>query len=81
MKHEYRLKFLSFFPAKFFYLLLSNAEHQQEDWVGIHNRICHLLVPIRNMTSNSLVETQKKMVRVKLISLEHLPRQMGICAV
>ncbi|KAM4571034.1 zinc finger MYND domain-containing protein 12 [Fundulus diaphanus] len=27
-----------------------NAEHQQADWVGIHERICHLLVRIRTPT-------------------------------
>lgn len=28
---------------------LSNADHQQADWVGIHERICQMLVPIRAM--------------------------------
>lgn len=28
---------------------LSNADHQQADWVGIHERICQMLVPIRTM--------------------------------
>ncbi|XP_043982006.1 zinc finger MYND domain-containing protein 12 isoform X3 [Gambusia affinis] len=26
-----------------------NADHQQADWVGIHERICQMLVPIRTM--------------------------------
>ncbi|XP_034446494.1 zinc finger MYND domain-containing protein 12 isoform X3 [Hippoglossus hippoglossus] len=42
-----------------------NAEHQQADWMGIHQRICQLLVPIRNPTIFSLqragqIETQLK---------------------
>ncbi|XP_027867568.1 zinc finger MYND domain-containing protein 12 isoform X3 [Xiphophorus couchianus] len=27
----------------------NNADHQQADWVGIHERICQMLVPIRTM--------------------------------
>ncbi|KAM7404518.1 hypothetical protein PAMP_011861 [Pampus punctatissimus] len=42
-----------------------DAEHQQADWLGIHKRICQLLVPIRTPTLFSLqqagrVETQLK---------------------
>lgn len=33
--------------------LLSDAEHQQADWKGIHEKICQLLVPIRTSTLSS----------------------------
>uniref|UniRef100_A0A087XT98 Zinc finger, MYND-type containing 12 n=1 Tax=Poecilia formosa TaxID=48698 RepID=A0A087XT98_POEFO len=29
--------------------LCSNADHQQADWVGVHERICQMLVSIRSM--------------------------------
>ncbi|KAM4563842.1 zinc finger MYND domain-containing protein 12 isoform 2-T2 [Odontesthes bonariensis] len=41
-----------------------DAEHQQADWVGIHERICQLLVPIRTQTLSlqqlSCIEKQLK---------------------
>uniref|UniRef100_A0A3Q0SZV8 Zinc finger, MYND-type containing 12 n=1 Tax=Amphilophus citrinellus TaxID=61819 RepID=A0A3Q0SZV8_AMPCI len=48
-----------------------DAEHQQADWVGIHKRICQLLVPIRTQTLHSLqqtshIETQIKKVRIRM---------------
>lgn len=52
-----------------FYKFLSDAEHQQADWIGIHQRICQLLVPIRTPTLFSLqragrIEIQLKKVRM-----------------
>lgn len=49
----------------------SNENHQQADWVGIHKRICQLLIPIRTETklsfqSESHVELQLQKVRVNL---------------
>ncbi|KAM9342502.1 zinc finger MYND domain-containing protein 12 [Pholidichthys leucotaenia] len=42
-----------------------NVEHQQADWVGIHQRICQFLIPIRTPTLLSLkkagrIENQRK---------------------
>uniref|UniRef100_UPI0037E7BFB2 zinc finger MYND domain-containing protein 12 n=1 Tax=Semicossyphus pulcher TaxID=241346 RepID=UPI0037E7BFB2 len=42
-----------------------DAEHQQADWLGIHERICLLLIPIRTPTlfsvqRNGQIETQLK---------------------
>lgn len=49
----------------------SNENHQQADWVGIHKRICQLLIPIRTETklsfqSENHVELQLQKVRVNL---------------
>uniref|UniRef100_A0A3P8TAN0 Zinc finger, MYND-type containing 12 n=1 Tax=Amphiprion percula TaxID=161767 RepID=A0A3P8TAN0_AMPPE len=47
-----------------------DEEHQQADWVGIHRRICQLLVPIRTQTFLSLqragqiVTQQKKLIEI-----------------
>ncbi|XP_051805225.1 zinc finger MYND domain-containing protein 12 [Acanthochromis polyacanthus] len=37
-----------------------DAEHQQADWVGIHRRICQLLVPIRTQRAGQIVAQRKK---------------------
>nr|XP_046254157.1 zinc finger MYND domain-containing protein 12 isoform X2 [Scatophagus argus] len=55
-----------------------DAEHQLADWVGIHERICQLLVPIRTPTLFSLhqdecIETQLK--KVELIEICRLVAQ------
>uniref|UniRef100_A0A3P9CXM8 Zinc finger, MYND-type containing 12 n=1 Tax=Maylandia zebra TaxID=106582 RepID=A0A3P9CXM8_9CICH len=41
------------------------AEHQQADWVGIHERICQLLVPIRALTLCSLRQTSHTETQIK----------------
>lgn len=50
-----------------------DAEHQQADWIGIHERICQLLVPVRTPTLFSLqkagrIETQLKKAELIEIS-------------
>lgn len=61
----------------FFFLFLSHAEHQQADWVGIHERICPLLVPIRTQTLSSLQEAGRIEMQLKKVSLHlSLSRQM-----
>lgn len=57
--------------TKLFLIFLSDAEHQRADWVGIHERICQLLVPIRSQTQTSCqldshIEMQVKKVRVNM---------------
>lgn len=47
----------------------SDADHQFADWVGIHERICQLLVPIRTQTLHSIqkagrIENEIRKVRV-----------------
>uniref|UniRef100_A0A3Q0SX62 Zinc finger, MYND-type containing 12 n=1 Tax=Amphilophus citrinellus TaxID=61819 RepID=A0A3Q0SX62_AMPCI len=42
-----------------------DAEHQQADWVGIHKRICQLLVPIRTQTLHSLQQTSHIETQIK----------------
>lgn len=59
------------------FLLLSDAEHQQADWVGIHERICQRLVPIRTPTLLSLnqaahIEIQFKKVRMYVMHCRHM---------
>ncbi|XP_031700176.1 zinc finger MYND domain-containing protein 12 isoform X2 [Anarrhichthys ocellatus] len=44
-----------------------NAEHQQDDWVGIHERICQLLVPIR--TPKVLQQAETEPNKVELIEI------------
>ncbi|XP_040009499.1 zinc finger MYND domain-containing protein 12 [Xiphias gladius] len=36
-----------------------DAEHQQADWVGIHERICQLLIPIRTPSTPTLLSLQR----------------------
>ncbi|KAK5863377.1 hypothetical protein PBY51_000411 [Eleginops maclovinus] len=48
------------------------AEHQQADWVGIHERICEVLVSIRSPTLLSLQEAgciQRQLKKVELIEV------------
>ncbi|XP_034393088.1 zinc finger MYND domain-containing protein 12-like [Cyclopterus lumpus] len=48
------------------------AEHQQADWVGIHERICQLLVPIRTSTLVSLQQAghnETELDKVELIEI------------
>uniref|UniRef100_A0A3Q3SNU9 Zinc finger, MYND-type containing 12 n=1 Tax=Mastacembelus armatus TaxID=205130 RepID=A0A3Q3SNU9_9TELE len=52
-----------------------DAEHQRADWVGIHERICQLLVPLRSPTLFSsqhpdCIETQIKKVRMSMELIE-----------
>uniref|UniRef100_A0A3Q3X8I8 MYND-type domain-containing protein n=1 Tax=Mola mola TaxID=94237 RepID=A0A3Q3X8I8_MOLML len=55
------------------------TEHQQADWVGIHERICQLLVPIRTSMPgscwwNSDVERHLKKVRLNRVELIEICR-------
>ncbi|XP_035502320.1 zinc finger MYND domain-containing protein 12 isoform X2 [Scophthalmus maximus] len=55
-----------------------DAEHQQADWLGIHEKICPLLIPIRTTTILSLqragrIETQLK--KAELIEICRLAAQ------
>ncbi|XP_024862031.1 zinc finger MYND domain-containing protein 12 isoform X2 [Kryptolebias marmoratus] len=55
---------------------LFGAEHQQADWVGIHERICQLLVPIRTpaaLQQDSCMENQRK--KAELIEICSLVAQ------
>ncbi|XP_060930615.1 zinc finger MYND domain-containing protein 12 [Limanda limanda] len=51
-----------------------NAEHQQADWVGIHQRICQLLVPIRTPTAISLQREGQIEMRLKKAELIEICR-------
>ena len=44
------------------YLYFSGVEHQQADWVGIHEKICQLLIPLRtpHLSFLSSEEQRKK---------------------
>ncbi|XP_028266469.1 zinc finger MYND domain-containing protein 12 [Parambassis ranga] len=49
-----------------------NAEHQQADWVGIHERICQLLVPIRNpppLSSQKAIQIETQLKKAELIKI------------
>ncbi|KAM9350337.1 zinc finger MYND domain-containing protein 12 [Symphorus nematophorus] len=46
-----------------------HAEHQQADWVGIHERICQLLVPIRTQTLYSLHRAGRAEMQLKKVEL------------
>ena len=37
----------NFFPS-FLNLQFSGPEHQRADWIGIHEKICQLLIPLRS---------------------------------
>ncbi|XP_063321114.1 zinc finger MYND domain-containing protein 12 [Pelmatolapia mariae] len=50
------------------------AEHQQADWVGIHKRICQLLVPIRALTLRSLQQTSHTETQIKKAELIEICR-------
>ncbi|KAM3617913.1 uncharacterized protein V6R79_012548 [Siganus canaliculatus] len=48
------------------------SEHQQDDWVGIHQRICQLLVPIRTPVSFSpqqAAHTELQLKKLELIEI------------
>nr|XP_020476457.1 zinc finger MYND domain-containing protein 12 [Monopterus albus] len=51
-----------------------DAEHQQADWVGIHERICQLLVPIRTPTIFSLQQAGRIETRIKKVELIEICR-------
>ncbi|XP_030588620.1 zinc finger MYND domain-containing protein 12 isoform X2 [Archocentrus centrarchus] len=51
-----------------------DAEHQQADWVGIHKRICQLLVPIRTQTLHSLQQTSHIETQIKKAELIEICR-------
>ncbi|XP_071331935.1 zinc finger MYND domain-containing protein 12 [Trachinotus anak] len=42
-----------------------DAEHQQADWVGIHEKICQLLIPIRTPTLLSLQRVGHIQIQIK----------------
>ncbi|XP_068996860.1 zinc finger MYND domain-containing protein 12 [Embiotoca jacksoni] len=50
-----------------------DAEHQRADWVGIHQRICQFLIPIRNPALVCCPETQSK--KAELIEICRLVAQ------
>ncbi|XP_033943682.1 zinc finger MYND domain-containing protein 12 [Pseudochaenichthys georgianus] len=55
-----------------------DAEHQQADWVGIHERICQMLVTIRSPTVLSLQHAgciQSQLVKAELIEMCRLVAQ------
>ncbi|KAJ4935042.1 hypothetical protein JOQ06_007820 [Pogonophryne albipinna] len=55
-----------------------DAEHQQADWVGIHERICQMLVTIRSPTVLSLQQAgyiQSQLVKAELIEMCRLVAQ------
>ncbi|XP_034001261.1 zinc finger MYND domain-containing protein 12 [Trematomus bernacchii] len=55
-----------------------DAEHQQADWVGIHERICQMLVTIRSPTLLSLQQAeciQSQLVKAELIEMCRLVAQ------
>ncbi|XP_073325520.1 zinc finger MYND domain-containing protein 12 [Pagrus major] len=51
-----------------------HAEHQQADWVGIHERICPLLVSIRTPTLSSLQEVGRIEMQLKKAELIEICR-------
>ncbi|XP_019944468.2 zinc finger MYND domain-containing protein 12 [Paralichthys olivaceus] len=51
-----------------------NAEHQQADWVGIHQRICQLLIPIRTPTLFSLQRAGQMEMQLKKAELIEICR-------
>ncbi|XP_038578783.1 zinc finger MYND domain-containing protein 12 [Micropterus salmoides] len=51
-----------------------DAEHQQADWVGIHERICQLLVPIRTPTLLSLQQSGRIEMQLKKAELIEICR-------
>ncbi|XP_068453980.1 zinc finger MYND domain-containing protein 12 [Clinocottus analis] len=54
-----------------------NAEHQQADWVGIHERICQLLVPIRTSTLISLRQDGHNETELKKLELIEICRSVA----
>ncbi|XP_070695007.1 zinc finger MYND domain-containing protein 12 [Pempheris klunzingeri] len=51
-----------------------DAEHQQADWVGIHGRICQLLVPIRTRTLPSVKQADHNEIQLKRAELIEICR-------
>ncbi|XP_040901905.1 zinc finger MYND domain-containing protein 12 [Toxotes jaculatrix] len=51
-----------------------DAEHQQADWVGIHERICQLLIPIRTTTLLSLQRANRIEMQLKKAELIEICR-------
>ncbi|XP_026223793.1 zinc finger MYND domain-containing protein 12 isoform X2 [Anabas testudineus] len=51
-----------------------DAEHQQADWVGIHERICQLLIPIRTPTLLSLKQAGRIEMQLKKVELIEICR-------
>ncbi|KAG7520809.1 hypothetical protein JOB18_036257 [Solea senegalensis] len=51
-----------------------DAEHQQADWVGIHGRICQLLIPIRSTTLYSLQGAEHLEMQLKKTELIEICR-------
>lgn len=46
-----------------FHLVLiyySGVEHQQADWVGIHEKICQLLIPLRSVRLSFLSSEEQR---------------------
>ncbi|XP_054465811.1 zinc finger MYND domain-containing protein 12 [Anoplopoma fimbria] len=56
-----------------------DAEHQQADWVGIHERICQLLVPIRTPTVASLQQAGRIETKLKKVELIEICRSVAQC--
>ncbi|XP_041802560.1 zinc finger MYND domain-containing protein 12 [Chelmon rostratus] len=54
-----------------------DAEHQQADWVGIHERICQLLVPIRTPTLFSLQRAGRIEMQLKKAELIEICRMVA----
>ncbi|XP_051281264.1 zinc finger MYND domain-containing protein 12 [Dicentrarchus labrax] len=54
-----------------------DAEHQQTDWVGIHKRICQLLVPIRTPTLFSLQAAGRIEIQLKKAELIEICRSVA----
>ncbi|MED6283237.1 hypothetical protein CHARACLAT_006784 [Characodon lateralis] len=54
-----------------------DAKHQQADWVGIHERICHLLVPIRSQIDipDQAARRENQLRKTKLIEICRLVAQ------
>ncbi|XP_078110062.1 zinc finger MYND domain-containing protein 12 [Sander vitreus] len=54
-----------------------DEEHQQADWVGIHERICQLLAPIRTPTLYSLQRAGRIETQLKKAELIEICRSVG----
>ncbi|KAK2897796.1 hypothetical protein Q8A73_014176 [Channa argus] len=52
----------------------SDVDHQLADWVGIHERICQLLVPIRTATLHSLKPAGRIEMQLKKVELIEICR-------
>ncbi|XP_056240123.1 zinc finger MYND domain-containing protein 12 [Seriola aureovittata] len=54
-----------------------DAAHQQADWVGIHEKICQLLIPIRTPTLFSLQRTGRIEIQLKKAELIEICRSVA----